>query len=119
MNPHFPAEPWTPSLAFLQFLDSLPRTAAYERQLRANKARMDAELAELRANAASEREVRRIRAEALLSDPLRPAPKRGWSNARKVKHVVKGRLHLIEDDDEKGRTGYVERNRFTFEGEEQ
>lgn len=119
MNDHFPTEPWIPSAAFMAFLDTLPRTAAYDAKLRAQRKREEeAEEAEAlrRADDAYFREIERIQRGEQHPDD-QPKKKRGWNSTNKIKHVVKGRLHLIEDDDEKGRTGYMERNRFTFEGE--
>jgi hypothetical protein len=115
MNQHFPAEAWTPSPAFMAFLDGLPKTPSFAKRLRQIEREQDELLEEIRASSKQWKINERERFAALRNDPMRPAPLRGWSNARKVKHVVKGRLHLIEDDDEKGRTGYVERNRFEFD----
>lgn len=90
---YFPEKPFAPSPHFLAWLAGLPITRRYERELEA-KAKVEA-LAK-----AHEREQERIEAEQrrAMAEAAKP-PRSTKYNRRKEKHVVLGRLHLMEDDD--------------------
>lgn len=103
-----------PSAGFLAWLDLLPPTPRYAKIL---AARAKAEAAEAQRRQA-EREAqweasREQREQATREREAQRTKRRSWHHA-KAKHIVTGRLHLMEDDDrEHERTGYVEMNRFT------
>lgn len=100
-----------PSPAFAKWMETIPKTAEGERRA---KERMSAEEAE-RAEKIDGRRMKRIermqreeaaRAERALN------PSRGWGHVHdKPKHVVVGRIHLMEDDDRE-RRGYATSQRF-------
>lgn len=107
-----------PTAAFTKWLSMLPPTPALARKLAAQgkeeAKRREIEGQERQRFVQEEREKRAILAADREADrgPIR----RGWASAPKAKHVVLGRLHLIEDDDiddRRGRTGYIIKNRFT------
>jgi hypothetical protein len=96
-----PVKAFMPSQAFLQYLDTIPLTPAAEKrrkdQEKAEELRLVAERAAKNRELELERE-RRLIAEAEARANRGPV-KRGWQVPKKDKHVVVGRIHLMEDDD--------------------
>lgn len=104
-----------PSKAFVQWLDSLPPTPRHAKVL-AERAKAE-EAAVKQRQAERERQWGALRDQRLAEQRDRynetRRERRGWGKHKKPKHVVTGRLHLMEDDDRAHeRTGYAEHNRF-------
>ena len=96
-----PLRPFTASAAFLSYLDTLDPTDAYEKRQRmlakAEKAQRLADYEDSLARRAALRETKAI-ADA-EERAKRPPSQRGWGKGgKRDKHVVLGRVHMMEDD---------------------